>query len=47
MLRAFHNVCTHQAAPVTIGSGQCNCLICPYYAWTFNLALRRGAIRSL
>lgn len=37
ILRAFHNVCPHRAAPVAVGSGQCNRFICPYHAWTFDL----------
>jgi len=36
-LRAFHNVCTHRAAPVALGAGKCNRFICPYHAWTFDL----------
>lgn len=37
ILRGFHNVCTHRAAPVAIGSGECKRLVCPYHAWTFDL----------
>ena len=44
ILRAFHNVCTHRAAPVAIGSGQCNRLVCPYHAWTFDL---EGNLRGI
>jgi phenylpropionate dioxygenase-like ring-hydroxylating dioxygenase large terminal subunit len=44
VLRAFHNVCTHRAAPVAIGSGQCNRLVCPYHAWTFDL---EGNLRGI
>jgi choline monooxygenase len=44
ILRAFHNVCTHRSAPVAIGSGQCNRLICPYHAWTFDL---EGNLRGI
>jgi choline monooxygenase len=36
-LRAFHNVCTHRAAPVALDSGSCHRFICPYHAWTFDL----------
>jgi phenylpropionate dioxygenase-like ring-hydroxylating dioxygenase large terminal subunit len=43
-LRAFHNVCTHRAAPVAIGSGQCNRFVCPYHAWTFDL---EGNLRGI
>lgn len=42
-LRAFHNICTHRAAPVAVGSGSCNRFICPYHAWTFDL---EGALRG-
>ena len=44
VLRAFHNVCTHRAAPVAVGSGQCNRLTCPYHAWTFDL---EGNLRGI
>lgn len=44
ILRAFHNVCTHRAAPVAVGSGQCNRLTCPYHAWTFDL---EGNLRGI
>jgi choline monooxygenase len=43
-LRGFHNVCTHRAAPVAVGSGECNRLICPYHAWTFDL---EGNLRGI
>lgn len=36
-LRAFFNVCSHRAAPLALGSGQCNRLVCMYHAWTFDL----------
>lgn len=44
VLRAFHNVCPHRAAPVAIGSGECNRFICPYHAWTFDL---EGNLRGI
>jgi len=44
VLRAFHNVCTHRAAPVAIGSGSCKRFICPYHAWTFDL---EGNLRGI
>jgi phenylpropionate dioxygenase-like ring-hydroxylating dioxygenase large terminal subunit len=44
VLRAFHNVCPHRAAPVAIGSGQCNRFVCPYHAWTFDL---EGNLRGI
>lgn len=43
-LCAFHNVCPHRAAPVAVGSGQCNRFICPYHAWTFDL---EGRLRGI
>lgn len=36
-LRAFFNICSHRAAPLALGSGQCNRLTCLYHAWTFDL----------
>ncbi|MDX2243713.1 MAG: aromatic ring-hydroxylating dioxygenase subunit alpha [Leptolyngbyaceae cyanobacterium bins.302] len=36
-LRAFFNICSHRAAPLALGSGQCNHLTCLYHAWTFDL----------
>jgi choline monooxygenase len=44
VLRGFHNICTHRAAPVAIGSGECNRFVCPYHAWTFDL---EGNLRGI
>jgi choline monooxygenase len=44
VLHAFHNVCTHRAAPVAIGNGKCNRFVCPYHAWTFDL---EGKLRGI
>ena len=44
VLRAFHNICTHRAAPVAIGNGKCNRFVCPYHAWTFDL---EGKLRGV
>lgn len=36
VLRAFHNVCRHRAAPLLKhGSGQCRRIICPYHRWVY------------
>ncbi|HEY2658204.1 MAG TPA: aromatic ring-hydroxylating dioxygenase subunit alpha [Caulobacteraceae bacterium] len=36
--RAFNNVCLHRAARLLDGSsGQCNRIVCPYHAWTYDL----------
>ncbi|HEX4592573.1 MAG TPA: SRPBCC family protein, partial [Gemmataceae bacterium] len=45
VLRAFHNVCRHRAAPVlTEPCGQATKLRCRYHGWTYDLAGRlRGA----
>ena len=36
-VRAFHNVCSHRAAPVVQGSGNARRFSCPYHAWTYGL----------
>jgi choline monooxygenase len=42
VLRAFHNVCQHRGAELveSEGSGQCRLLVCPYHAWSYDLAGR-------
>ncbi len=39
VLRAFHNVCRHRAAPLVFDgeSPQCPRLVCPYHGWTYGL----------
>lgn len=39
-LRAFHNVCPHRAAQLVpqVGVQTCRRLVCPYHAWTYDLA---------
>jgi phenylpropionate dioxygenase-like ring-hydroxylating dioxygenase large terminal subunit len=40
VLKAFHNTCSHRAAPVAKINPQVkrkNCLVCPYHGWTFTL----------
>lgn len=38
LLRAFSNVCTHRAALVCEGAGNCGArMTCPYHGWSFNL----------
>jgi choline monooxygenase len=36
-LRAFCNVCRHQAAQVMISEGSADELVCPYHGWTYGL----------
>jgi choline monooxygenase len=44
-LRAFFNICTHRAGPVTAeSSGKCNRLTCVYHAWSFDL---EGNLRGI
>ncbi len=41
VIRGFHNVCRHRAARLVDGpTGQCRRLVCPYHAWTYDLAGR-------
>ena len=42
-LRAFFNVCQHRAHELVKGSGNCNLVVCPYHAWTYELT---GKLRS-
>jgi choline monooxygenase len=36
VLRAFHNLCPHRAAPIlSDGDGRCDVLRCRYHGWTF------------
>lgn len=35
VLRAFHNVCRHKAAPVAEGSGCTQMFECMYHGWQF------------
>jgi len=37
-LRAFLNVCRHRGAKVTQGCGEARVFVCPYHAWTYDLA---------
>jgi phenylpropionate dioxygenase-like ring-hydroxylating dioxygenase large terminal subunit len=40
ILKAFHNTCSHRAAPVSQIASHTkrkNCLVCPYHGWTFDL----------
>jgi phenylpropionate dioxygenase-like ring-hydroxylating dioxygenase large terminal subunit len=37
-LRAFLNVCRHRGAKVARGSGKASVFVCPYHAWTYDLA---------
>lgn len=43
-VHAFHNVCSHRAAPVAQGSGNARRFVCPYHAWTYGLD---GALQSI
>jgi len=43
-LRAFYNVCKHRAHQILSGEGSVKRLMCPYHAWTYDLAGRlKGA----
>ena len=37
-LRAFLNVCRHRGAKVAQGCGKAASFLCPYHAWTYDLA---------
>ncbi|MEO8267526.1 MAG: ring-hydroxylating oxygenase subunit alpha [Ilumatobacteraceae bacterium] len=37
-LRAFYNVCRHRAHELVAGAGSIRSLVCPYHAWTYDLA---------
>jgi phenylpropionate dioxygenase-like ring-hydroxylating dioxygenase large terminal subunit len=37
-LRAMSNVCRHRAAPLLDGTGNARRIVCPYHAWTYDLA---------
>jgi len=37
-LRAFLNVCRHRGAKVAQGCGSARVFVCPYHAWTYDLA---------
>jgi phenylpropionate dioxygenase-like ring-hydroxylating dioxygenase large terminal subunit len=38
VLKAFHNVCAHRAAPLqSNGHGDRSCLVCPYHGWVYDL----------
>lgn len=39
-LRAFLNVCRHRGAKVAQGCGKARVFVCPYHAWTYDLAGR-------
>ncbi|MCP5084932.1 MAG: Rieske 2Fe-2S domain-containing protein [Alphaproteobacteria bacterium] len=43
-LRAFYNVCKHRAHELLKGEGRTSKIMCPYHAWTYDLAgqLRRA-----
>jgi len=43
-LRAFLNVCRHRGAKVAQGCGEARLFVCPYHAWTYDLA---GKIRGI
>jgi len=38
ILRAFYNVCKHRAMQLFEGEGQSKKIMCPYHAWTYDLA---------
>ena len=42
-IRAFFNVCQHRAHELLTGTGQVKLIVCPYHAWTYELA---GNLRS-
>src|SRR5262247_856216 len=37
-LRAFLNVCRHRGAKVAQGCGKARLFVCPYHAWSYDLA---------
>ena len=43
-IRTFYNVCQHRAHQLVSGQGQTRVVVCPYHAWTYELAgeLRAG-----
>ncbi len=43
-LRAFLNVCRHRGAKVAAGCGNARLFVCPYHAWTYDLA---GRVRGI
>jgi phenylpropionate dioxygenase-like ring-hydroxylating dioxygenase large terminal subunit len=43
-LRAFLNVCRHRGAKVAQGDGNARLFVCPYHAWTYDLA---GRVRGI
>ncbi|MGA4988098.1 aromatic ring-hydroxylating oxygenase subunit alpha [Nonomuraea bangladeshensis] len=45
-LRAFYNVCKHRAHELLSGSGVRRSIVCPYHAWTFDLAGRLRRARN-
>jgi phenylpropionate dioxygenase-like ring-hydroxylating dioxygenase large terminal subunit len=46
--RAFSNVCLHRGARLLDGpTGQCDRIICPYHAWSYNLEGRLSGIPLL
>ncbi len=38
VLRAFYNVCRHRAHELLQGAGTVRSIVCPYHAWTYDLA---------
>jgi len=44
VVRAFRNACRHRGAQVACGAGKTKALVCPYHAWTYDLA---GALRAV
>ena len=44
-LRVLSNVCRHRWMKICSGSGNCDSLVCPYHAWTYELDGKlRGAV---
>src|SRR5262245_63912983 len=43
-LRAFLNVCRHRGAKVAKGCGKARLFVCPYHAWSYDLA---GKVRGI
>ncbi len=43
VLRGFYNVCQHRAHELVTGEGNTRLLVCPYHAWSYELA---GDLRS-
>lgn len=44
-LRAFYNVCQHRAHELVAGAGHIRNLVCPYHAWSYDLAGRLTSAR--